>query len=195
MPLAYGGGIQSIEDINNVMNTGVEKVVINSAAIENSRLIQNAANQYGSQSIVVSIDVKKKGDGSYEVMTKGGLKATDLDPVFHARHMESLGAGEIFLNSIDRDGIMRGYDIPLIKSISSKLSIPLIACGGAGELNHFSNAISLGGADAVAAGSFFVYHGRHRAVLITYPMRKELEDLFSLKKTKSKTGFTDDITI
>lgn len=179
MPLAYGGGIKTIEDINNVMSTGVEKVVINTAAVDNQSLIQQASEQYGSQSIVVSMDVKIAGNGKYEVMTKGGSKPTGLDPVAHAKNLEAYGAGEIFVNSIDRDGTMTGYDIPLIKSISSSISVPLIACGGAGNLKHFIEATSQGGAGAVAAGSFFVFHGRRRAVLITYPTRKELEHLFT----------------
>lgn len=179
MPLAYGGGIRTIEDINNVMNTGVEKVVINSSAVENPGLIRQAAEQYGSQSIVVSMDVKLKSTGGYEVMTKSGSKSTGLDPVTHAKNMEASGAGEIFVNSIDRDGTMTGYDIPLVKSVASAISVPLIACGGAGSLSHFSEAINQGSAGAVAAGSFFVFHGRRRAVLITYPTRKELEELFS----------------
>jgi cyclase len=160
------------------MNTGVEKVVINSSAVENPGLIRQAAEQYGSQSIVVSMDVRVNGNREYEVMTKSGSKATGLDPVTHAKNLEASGAGEIFVNSIDRDGTMTGYDIPLIKNVSSAVSVPLIACGGAGNLSHFTEAIHQGGAGAVAAGSFFVFHGRRRAVLITYPARTELEDLF-----------------
>jgi imidazole glycerol-phosphate synthase subunit HisF len=172
MPLAYGGGIQSIEDIQGIMSTGVEKVVINSSAVENHDLIRQAADLYGNQSIIVSIDVLKNVNGSYEVMTKGGSKPTGLDPVTHATTMESCGAGEIFINSIDRDGTMNGYDIPLIKCISSSISVPLIACGGAGQISHFVDAINEGGAAAVAAGSFFVFHGKRRAVLISYPARE-----------------------
>ena len=179
MPLAYGGGIQSIEDIRGIMSTGVEKVVINSSAVEKPDLIQQAADLYGSQSIVVSMDVQKNSHGSYEVMIKGGSQSTGLDPVIHARTMESYGAGEIFVNSIDHDGTMIGYDIPLIKHIASSLGVPLIACGGAGHLHHFVEAVHDGGAAAVAAGSFFVFHGKRRAVLISYPSRQQLEEIFS----------------
>ena len=179
MPLAYGGGIQSIEDIQGIMSTGVEKVVINSSAVEKPDLIRQAADLYGNQSIVVSMDVGKNSQGSYEVMIKGGSRPTGLDPVSHARTMESQGAGEIFVNSIDRDGTMSGYDIPLIQQIASAIHVPLIACGGAGQLHHFVEAVYDGGAAAVAAGSFFVFHGRRRAVLISYPSRQELEEMFS----------------
>jgi cyclase len=184
MPLAYGGGIQSMQDIHGIMSTGVEKVVINSSAVENPDLIQQAADQYGNQSIVVSMDVLKNAQGSYEVMTRGGSQSTGLDPVTHATTMESYGAGEIFVNSIDRDGTMSGYDIPLIKSVASSISVPLIACGGAGHLHHFVEAVREGGAAAVAAGSFFVFHGRRRAVLISYPPRQELEEIFSAEVQK-----------
>jgi cyclase len=179
MPLAYGGGIQSIEDIHGIMSTGVEKVVINSAAVDNPDLIRQAADMYGNQSIVVSMDVQTNARGSCEVMTKGGSYPTGRDPVSHAVSMESYGAGEIFVNSIDRDGTMSGYDIPLIKRIASSISVPLIACGGAGHLSHFTEAVHEGGAAAVAAGSFFVFHGKRRAVLISYPPREELEKIFS----------------
>lgn len=184
MPLAYGGGIQSIEDICGIMSTGVEKVVINSSAIENPDLIREAADLYGNQSIVVSMDVLQNAQGFYEVMTNGGAQHTGLDPVTHAISMESRGAGEIFVNSIDRDGTMSGYDIPLIQRIASAISVPLIACGGAGHLHHFVEATHQGGAAAVAAGSFFVFHGRKRAVLISYPSRRELEELFTGKGEK-----------
>jgi cyclase len=179
MPLAYGGGIRSIEDIQGIMSTGVEKVVINTAAVENPDLIRQAADLYGNQSIVVSMDVLKNAQGSHEVMTHGGSQPTGLDPVTHATTMEAFGAGEIFVNSIDRDGTMSGYDIPLIQRIASSISVPLIACGGAGHLDHFTEAVREGGAAAVAAGSFFVFHGKRRAVLISYPPREELEKIFS----------------
>ena len=184
MPLAYGGGIQSMQDIHGIMSTGVEKVVINSSAVEKPDLIQQAADQYGNQSIVVSMDVQKNAQGSYEVMTRGGSQPTGLDPVTHATTMEAYGAGEIFVNAIDRDGTMSGYDIPLIQRVASSISVPLIACGGAGHLHHFVEAVHEGGAAAVAAGSFFVFHGRKRAVLISYPSRRELEELFSREVPK-----------
>jgi cyclase len=186
MPLAYGGGIQSMQDIHEIMSTGVEKVVINSTAVENHDLIRQAADQYGNQSIVVSMDILKNAQGSYEVMTRGGSQHTGLDPVTHATSMESYGAGEIFVNAIDRDGTMSGYDIPLIQRVASSISVPLIACGGAGHLQHFVEAVHEGGAAAVAAGSFFVFHGKRRAVLISYPPRQQLEEIFSSEGQKNE---------
>lgn len=175
MPFCYGGGIRSVEDIAELFTLGVEKVAINSQAVENPALIKQAAELFGSQSIVVSIDVKKNWFGKYRVWTHGGSKASKLDPVDFAVQMQDMGAGELFLNSIDRDGTMAGYDIDLIKQVSEAVRIPVIACGGAGSLDDFADAIKKGGASAVSAGSMFVFQGSNRAVLITYPSIKDLE--------------------
>lgn len=179
MPLSYGGGLRNLEDLRAIFNLGVEKVVINSYAVENPRFVQEASKRYGNQSIVVAIDVEKNSSGKHEIFTLGGKKKTKLDPVAHAKEMEKLGAGEIFLNSIDRDGTMEGYDIELIKKVTESVSIPVIACGGAGKIEDFVEAVRKGGASAVAAGSMFVFHGKHRAVLITYPSIEELEKALS----------------
>ena len=164
-----------MDDIAKLLKLGVEKVSINTQAVLNPLLIRKAADLFGSQSIVVSIDVKKNLFGKYRVFTQGGKRSTNLDPVDFAVQMEKAGAGEIFLNSIDRDGTMQGYDIELIRKVSESVPIPVIACGGAGGLDDFADAIQRGGASAVSAGSFFVFQGSHRAVLITYPPMKELE--------------------
>lgn len=177
MPLAYGGGINCIEDIKQILSLGVEKVVINSYAYDNPGFIREAADRFGSQSIVVSIDVKKNYFGRYEVFTHGGRKATKQNPVEFAKKMQESGAGELLLNSIDMDGTMKGYDIELIKSVSQMLEVPLVACGGAGSLKDFRKAIHEGGASAVAAGSFFVFQGPYRAVLINFPTQSELQAL------------------
>ncbi|GHA57641.1 AglZ/HisF2 family acetamidino modification protein [Pontibacter akesuensis] len=169
MPLAYGGGIHKIEQISKILSLGFEKVVINTAAVDNPDLIKEAAQVFGSSTIVVSIDVKKNLFGKYQVYTKRGTYNTKLDPVKHAANVENLGAGEVMLNSIDRDGTMSGYDIALIAKVSNHVSIPIIASGGAGNLQHFYEALTLGKASAAAAGSFFVFHGKNRAVLINYP--------------------------
>ena len=182
MPLSYGGGLRDLDDLKTIFNLGVEKVIINSYAIENPNFINEASKLYGSQSIVVAIDVKKKSKDKYEVFSRGGKKKTGLDPVEHAMKMERLGAGEIFLNSIDRDGTMEGYDVELIQRITEAVSIPVIVCGGAGKIGDFVDAVKKGGASAVAAGSMFVFHGKHRAVLITYPSMQEL------KKELSESG-------
>lgn len=179
MPLAYGGGVRDCESMSKLFNLGIEKVAINSAAAENPGLVREASQAFGSQSIVVSIDVKRKWLGGYEVYTEGGTKRTGLDPVAFARRMEAQGAGEILINSIDRDGTMLGYDLDLVSSVSHSVGIPVIACGGAGKIRDLSDAIKLGGASASAAGSMFVFQGKHRAVLISYPEYRELEQLLA----------------
>lgn len=175
MPFCYGGGIKSVEEIAELFKLGVEKVSINSQAVANPSLIKRASELFGNQSIVVSIDVKKNLFGKYRVFTHGGRKSTKLDPIDFAVQMEEMGAGEIFLNSIDLDGTQQGYDLELIRKVSESVTIPVIACGGAGSLDDFAAAVKKGGASAVSAGSFFVFQGSHRAVLITYPPIKELE--------------------
>jgi len=175
MPLSYGGGLRNLDDIKAIFNLGVEKVIINSYAIENPDFVREASRHYGSQSIVVAVDVKRNSFGKYEIFSFSGRKKTKLSLVDHVKEMERLGAGEIFLNSIDRDGAMEGYDIEMIKKVTDTVSIPAIASGGAGKISDFAEAVRKGGASAVAAGSMFVFHGKHRAVLITYPSIEELE--------------------
>lgn len=175
MPLTYGGGIRSIESAKRIFNIGVEKIAINSSALENLGFIKELADVFGSQSVVVSIDVKKTLLGKYIVFAKGGRESTKNDPVEWAKNVENLGAGEILLTSIDRDGTFEGYDIELIKRVSSAVNIPVIACGGAGKIDDLTDAVCKGGAAAVATGSMVVYQGANRAVLINFPTRKELE--------------------
>ena len=174
MPFCYGGGVRTVEDIAELFKLGVEKVAINSQAVENPDLIKRAADLFGSQSIVVSIDVKKNLFGKYRVFTHSGRKDSKLDPVEFAVRMQETGAGELFLNSIDRDGTRQGYDLTLTSKICEAVNIPVIACGGAGNIDHFAEAVKAG-ASAVSAGSMFVFQGEYRAVLITYPSIKELE--------------------
>lgn len=178
MPFGYGGGIRNLDDIKKLFNLGVEKVIINSYAFENPMFIKEASSIFGSQSIVVSMDVKKGLFGKYEVFTNNGKKNTKLDPVKFAKQMEDMGAGELFLNSIDKDGTMQGYNIELIKKVSDSVNIPVIACGGASKNEDFGEAVKKGGASGVAAGSMFVFYGKHKAVLISYPPVHELENHF-----------------
>ncbi|MCH8741624.1 imidazole glycerol phosphate synthase subunit HisF [Patescibacteria group bacterium] len=173
MPFSYGGGLRSIEDVKRIMEIGVEKVVINTYAFENPEFIKEIADMFGSQSVVVSIDVKKNKENNYEVFVHSGQLGTKINPVDFAIKMEKIGAGEIFLNSIDRDGTMEGFDLELIKNVSSSVNIPVIVSGGAGKIEDFAKAVE-SGASAVAAGSFFVFVGPYRAVLINYPDKKEL---------------------
>ncbi len=179
MPLAYGGGITKLDEIKALITLGVEKVIINTSAFENPQLIRDAAQYFGSQSIMVSMDVKRNIWGKYKVYVKNGTKSTGIDPVEYARKMESQGAGELIVNAIDKDGTFEGYDLELIHLISKEVSIPLVAIGGAATIADFKMAID-SGASAVAAGSMFVYQRPHRAVLISYPSQKELiEQLFA----------------
>lgn len=175
MPVGYGGGIRFLEEIRKILELGIEKVSINSHCAQNRDFISEAAKIFGRQSIVASIDVKRSLFGKYSVYTRSGRNNTRFDPVTYAKEMEERGAGEILLNSIDNDGLMQGYDIELIQKVSSAVNIPVIACGGAATLNDFVKAVNDGGASAVAAGSMFVFQGKHRAVLISYPSYEELE--------------------
>lgn len=179
MPLGYGGGIGSLQDMRELFRLGIEKVVVNSSAVENPSLVKEAAQLFGSQSVVVSIDAKKNQFGEYEVWTHGGRKRANLDPAEHAVSMEAMGAGEIFLNSIDKDGTMEGYDLELIQRVTQALNIPLIACGGASSVQDLGEAVQKGGAAAAAAGSLFVFQGPHRAVLISFPTEEELKQVFA----------------
>lgn len=177
MPMSYGGGIKSLEHIRELLFLGIEKVAINSYAVENPDFVRSAAERFGSSTVIVSIDAKKTQRG-YEVYTRGGSRATGLDVVKFAVQMQELGAGEIFLNSIDQDGMMQGYDLDLIRSVTKAVSIPVIACGGAGKIDDLGTAVKEGGASAVALGSMVVYFGRNRAVLINFPKHKDLERIF-----------------
>jgi cyclase len=178
MPLCYGGGIRSIEMIKEITTVGVEKVSINSYAVEKPLFIKEASDKFGSSTIVVSMDVKKNFFGKYELFTHGGKKNTGIDPIKFAMEMSKMGAGELMLNSIDRDGVMGGFDVDLIKKITKEVDIPVIACGGAGNIRDLVKAVQIGGASAVAAGSLFVFHGQHKAVLINYPTQTELKKVF-----------------
>jgi cyclase len=168
MPLCYGGGIKSLKQIEKILSLGVEKVCLNSSAFLNPELVKEAAKTFGSSTIVVSIDFKKTIFFGNKVYIKNGTKSTGIDPVRFACEMESLGAGEILINSIDRDGTMLGYDMEQIKLVANSVQIPVIACGGAGSIDHITEVIKKANASAAAAGSFFVFQGRHKAVLITY---------------------------
>lgn len=179
MPFAYGGGIVSTAQIEEIIKSGAEKIIINTSAFLKNGFISEAAKRFGSSTIVVSIDVKKKFTGGLSVYVSGGRIDTGKNPVEYAKMMEEQGAGEIFLNSIDRDGTMTGYDLALVRSVSDAVRVPVIACGGAGSLNDVNLAVTEGGASAAAAGSLFVFHGKRKAVLITYPDHQEILNLFN----------------
>lgn len=175
MPLCYGGGVKTATQVRRIVELGVEKVAISSAAVENTGLIAETAEQVGRQSVVVVMDVRKKGlfGTRYEVFTRNGTKGTGLNPIDFAKKAEELGAGEIVINSIDRDGEMKGYDIDLASQVREAVSLPMTVLGGAGSLEDIKTLIHAFGIVGAAAGSLFVFKGKYRAVLINYPNRAE----------------------
>ena len=179
IPFGYGGGVRSCEDIRRLLKIGIEKVVLNTAAVENPALVRQAADDFGSSTIVISVDFRRNLFGKAEVYCRSGKKAAGVDPVTFAKQMEQAGAGEILLNAIDRDGTMQGYDLDIIKKVTSAVSIPVIACGGARDINDLASAVHEGGASAAAAGSMFVFQGPLRAVLISYPTQSDLRRAFA----------------
>lgn len=174
MPMAYGGGVSTLEQIKKIFGLGFEKVIINTAAYRNLGLISEAAAIFGSQSIVGAIDVRSGLFGGYELRSQGGRKKESAGLAEHLGALELAGAGEILVNSIDRDGTMSGYDLNLLSKVRACVKVPVVACGGASSVNDFVAAVERGHADAVAAGSMFVFVGPHRAVLINYPERSVL---------------------
>lgn len=173
MPLAYGGGISSMDQARKIFKAGYEKIVLNTALYKTPQFVKEVAEYAGRQSVVASIDVSKTLFGKYKCHSHSGtIKNKMIDPVDQAKEAELLGAGEIFLNSVPLDGLMKGYDLTLIKQISGSIGIPVIACGGAGSIGDLKKALDAG-ADAVAAGSLFVYFGRNKAVLINSPTEEE----------------------
>jgi cyclase len=160
IPLTVGGGVREVDDVRRLLNAGADKVSINTSAVTNPQLVADAANKYGSQCIVVAIDAKRGESGNWEVFTHGGRRATGLDAVEWAKKMQALGAGEILLTSMDRDGTKVGFDLPLTRAVSDAVSIPVIASGGVGNLQDLADGIVQGHADAVLAASIFHY-GQH----------------------------------
>jgi cyclase len=175
MPLGYGGGITKLEEIKELISTGAEKVILNTSAFYKPELISDGARYVGSQSIVVSMDVKKNVWGKYRVFVQNGSKNTELDPLTYAKRMEDAGAGELLLNAIEKDGTFGGYDTELIRQVSAHVNIPIVAIGGAATIDDFAIAVREG-ASAVSAGSMFVFQRPHRAVLISYPSQHDLKE-------------------
>ena len=174
MPFAVGGGIRSLADIKSLINAGAERVVINTYAAQNPDFIKQAAEAYGSSTVVVCIDIKKKLFKGLRTWILSGSKSTAFQPLEFAKLMEEKGAGEIIIQSIDRDGTMKGYDIELIESVSKCVSIPVVALGGAGKTGDLINAYQNAYATGLGAGSLFVYQSKKRGVLINYPEKGEL---------------------
>lgn len=177
MPLCYGGGVKTVEQAQKIFGLGIEKIALSSAVLQNPQLITEIAERVGSQSVIVVLDVKKKLFGGYEVYTHNGKKSTTINPFKFAEEAQRLGAGEIVINSIDQDGVMKGYDMGLIDKIREQISLPLTVLGGAGTLSDIKQVIDRHGIIGVAAGSLFVFKGVYKAVLINYPTFEEKEKL------------------
>lgn len=178
MPLCYGGGIKTVEQADQIFSLGVEKIAISSILLEDLTLISRIAERVGNQSVIAVLDVKKKYFSSkYEIWTHNATKNTGKDPIEFAKQCEALGAGEIIINSIDQDGVMKGYDLNLIDKIRESISLPMTVLGGAGSLDDIGFLIKKHGIIGVAAGSLFVFKGKYKAVLINYPNSIEKESL------------------
>lgn len=179
MPIAYGGGITTTHQVERIFRSGAEKVIINTAFVTDPDFVKDCSRIAGSQSIAISIDVRRSLLGRYEVFTHNATRKTGQDPVAYAMRAEDMGAGELILTSVDREGTATGFDLDLILRVTQAVSIPVIAQGGCGSLDDLKSAVFVGRASAVAASTFFTFHGKHRAVLLTYPTNKELEVLFN----------------
>jgi cyclase len=178
MPLCYGGGIKTVEQAQRIFSLGVEKIAISSIAVENPSIVTSMSERVGNQSVVVIMDVRENlNNNTYEIWTHNGTKRTGLNPVDFAVEMEKLGAGEIVINSINSDGVMKGYDLKLVQKVREAVNIPMTVLGGAGSLDDIGILIKQYGIIGAAAGSLFVFKGKYRAVLISYPQSTEKGNL------------------
>jgi cyclase len=177
MPLCYGGGIKTAKQAEKIFSLGVEKIAISSAVIDNPSIVKELAQKVGTQSVVVVLDVKKKMFGGYEIVTHNATKKTGVDPVKLTKELEELGIGEIVINSVDNDGVMKGYDFNIIDKVKKVATVPMTVLGGAGSLDDIGEVINKYGIIGVAAGSLFVFKGKYKAVLINYPKHDEKENL------------------
>jgi len=180
MPLCYGGGVKTVQQAQKIFGLGIEKIALSSAIIDNPQLVCQIAECVGSQSVIVVLDVKKKLLGGYEIYIHNGKKSTGINPIKFAKVLQDLGVGEIIVNSIDQDGVMKGYDMNLIDKIAESISIPLTVLGGAGSLSDIEKVIDKHGVIGVAAGSLFVFKGPYKAVLINYPNKDEKNKIFKI---------------
>lgn len=180
MPVGYGGGITTMEQIKQILQIGIEKVILNSVLLEDLSLLKNSSKDFGAQSIVASVDIKKNIFGKYKIYNSAKQKNSDLDIKKYLQSLEENGAGEIYISSVDKDGTFEGYNIELMKDISKDIKVPVIINGGAKSISDFSRAIKECGVSAVSAGSMFVFNGLHKAVLITYPEYEKLEEELGL---------------
>jgi len=184
MPLCYGGGIKTVEQATKIFNLGVEKIALSSSALENPQLVSDIAKEVGNQSVVVVLDVKKKMFGGYDIYTHNGTKKTKVNLEKYVKELQRLGLGEIVINSIDNDGIMKGYDVALIEKIKPFVDVPMTVLGGAGALDDIKSLISKFGIIGCAAGSLFVFKGKYKAVLINYPNQDYKNNLINKNNEK-----------
>lgn len=183
MPLCYGGGVKTVEQAQRIFSLGIEKIALSSAVLHNPKLITEISDRVGAQSVIVVLDVKKKLLGGYEVYTHNGKKATGINPFKFVEEAQRLGAGEIVINSIDKDGVMKGYDFDLIAKVREKILLPMTVLGGGGTLEDIEKVIDAHGVIGVAAGSLFVFKGPYKAVLINYPTQLEKNKIFKIKSS------------
>lgn len=186
MPFAAGGGIRSVEDMRALLEAGADRVVLNTAALEQPRLIEAGASRFGNQCMLVSIDALRLPDGRYQVYTACGTRPAGLDPMEAARTAEAAGAGELLVTAIHRDGTLSGYDIDLIRRVVDAVDIPVIAGGGAGSVEHIAEVVLRGGAAAAACGAFVVFYGKRRTVLITYPTVSDLRAVLPADRVRDR---------
>lgn len=177
MPIGFGGGITNLDQMGRLFRSGIEKVVLSSALHSQPELVAQASSRFGSQSVVGCMDVRKKLFGGYEIINRFGKKATPLEPVDMARQLQQQSIGEIIVYSVDRDGTYAGFDLNLLQSIATAVDVPVVACGGANGIQDITDAVKIGKASAVAAGSLFVYQSKNKGVLISYPRPDEMNQM------------------
>lgn len=182
MPLCYGGGVKTVEQAKRIFSLGIEKIALSSAIIESPKMITEISEQVGSQSVIVVLDIRKKLFGGYEIFSHNGKKSTGINPIKFVEELQALGAGEVIINSIDNDGVMKGYDLDLIAKVREKITIPMTVLGGAGSLDDIEKVIDKHGVIGVAAGSLFVFKGPYKAVLINYPTQMEKNKIFKINQ-------------
>ena len=178
MPICYGGGVKTVEQAQKIFGLGIEKIALSSSVINDPKLISEISERVGSQSVIVVMDIKKKLLGGYEIYTHNGKNSTRIDPISFAIKAQEFGAGEIIINSIDQDGMMKGFDMNLISKIREVVNIPVTVLGGAGNINDIKKMIQKYGIIGVAAGSLFVFKGKYKAVLINYPDKNIKEQIY-----------------
>lgn len=186
MPICYGGGVKTVEQAQKIFGLGIEKIALSSSVINDPKLITKISERVGSQSVIVVLDIKKKLLGGYELYTHNGKQSTGIDPTSFAVKVQELGAGEIVINSIDKDGLMKGYDLDLIEKVRKNTTLPVTVLGGAGSIDHIAELIEKNGIIGASAGSLFVFKGPYKAVLINYPNSQQKNILYKKVNYENK---------